>query len=639
MRKLVLKEIKLKDWRAQNLSVTFSEERTLIKARNGMGKTSIMNAWRWLLTGKIDPSHPANYELFNNREVLTPNTPVACVEATISIDGYDYVISKEAKASFTRPRGEVEWVKSASDKYRIMIDGIEYSASQFTEWLSANICPQEMLPYVIDGCFFSYICEEDKRKARKILDSIVGEVSDLEVKGDYSEIAAYLDKLSAEQIINKCRESLKRDEESIMRLKQTIENNRAFIDNYRDKDFTAIKERIDAIKHELKASDENAFLSKRSALMNKKVAKLDEIAKAKDEYERKHVSAIHSLEMALNEMYRQNEKTQKENEHKEAEYKNAKSNIESEKELLKALRDELKEIKKEKEKVQCMTYEKTCPTCGARLSDDFDDTFLIEKFNDGKRKRLNILQINKETQCRRIKECEDRIAKLEAIINNGCETINLSDCSDLERQLELTRKEFVPYEEMHEYLLSNSEIELISSQIDGLCDNEDNKNTLLSELEAQSKVYGIKDEIEKAKERIVECEKSLKQAYANIAKSEAQSLCAKALIEEKAQIISERVNKKMTNNCSIRMWSKQKNGEKTADCVILDACGVAYGTTNTASRIKINIALQEMFMKHFGITMPVFIDEASVFDSINIPKVNGQHILIFADDTDLQVIC
>lgn len=639
MRNLILKQIKLKDWRAQNICVDFSDKRTVIKARNGMGKTSVMNAWRWLLTGRTDPAHVANYELFDNRVALTPYTPVAYVEATINIDGYDYVISREAKASFSRPRGETEWIKNTSDKYRIMIEGVEYSSSQFASWITQNVCPVEMLPYIIDGCFFSYICEDDKRKARKILDNIVGDVSNSDVKEDYSLISDFLSKLSAEQIINKSREDQKRSEDDIIRLKHIIESNRAFIDCYKDKNFDEIKERIDVLKQELEDNRNNKSLSKRLTLLSERVAKQGEIIKAKEAYDRKYVSSIHSLEMALNEMRRQNEKIEKENEYRASEYKGAKAKIDSEKELLVALNDELSEVKKEKEKVQCMTYEKKCPTCGAYLDDNFDDSSIIEKFNDAKKKRVKLLQINKESLIKRINDCEERIKKYESIIEIGCKSDALSDSSDLERQLELTKKEYIPFEETAEFLLLNAEVDAISDKIDNLFDDNEKERELLSELESQSKLYGIKDEIEKAKTRIAESEKDIKNAYANVAKSEAYAMRAKALIEEKAQIVSDRINQKMTNGCSIRMWSKLKNGEKFPDCVLLDAQGVAYGTTNTASRIKINIALQEMFMKHYDIKMPIFIDEASVFDSTNIPNVNGQHVLIFADDSDFRVIC
>ena len=80
------------------------------------------------------------------------------------------------------------------------------------------------------------------------------------------------------------------------------------------------------------------------------------------------------------------------------------------------------------------------------------------------------------------------------------------------------------------------------------------------------------------------------------------------------------------------MFSSQKNGEQVPDCVILDSNGVEYGKTNTAEKLSINIELQRMFLLHFGIELPIFVDECSIFSPSNVPSLSQQHILIFATD-------
>ena len=188
-RVIKLKSIKLQNWSSKSCKVNFGGMRNKIMGTNEVGKTTIIAAWRWLLTSRVDAVHPANYEIFDRRYPLTPDTPVAVVEAVIEIDGYEYVLTRKAQAHF------VKGVKAPSDKYTTLIDNIEYTATQFNEWLSANICPTENLPFVLDGIFFATLCEEDKKKGRKVLESIVGEITQADFKGDYSIILPMLERL------------------------------------------------------------------------------------------------------------------------------------------------------------------------------------------------------------------------------------------------------------------------------------------------------------------------------------------------------------------------------------------------------------------------------------------------------------
>ena len=108
-------------------------------------------------------------------------------------------------------------------------------------------------------------------------------------------------------------------------------------------------------------------------------------------------------------------------------------------------------------------------------------------------------------------------------------------------------------------------------------------------------------------------------------------------LNERADIISARVNTQL-KGFNIEMWSELKNGDRTADCVVMDAHGVPYATLNTAHRIKACIEIQKMFCKYYGIQMPIFIDEAAVFDSSNLPHNDCQTIYLMADDINVLIV-
>jgi hypothetical protein len=107
--------------------------------------------------------------------------------------------------------------------------------------------------------------------------------------------------------------------------------------------------------------------------------------------------------------------------------------------------------------------------------------------------------------------------------------------------------------------------------------------------------------------------------------------------EERARIISDKINNKLTD-CRIVMYSRQKDGTLKPDCVVESKEGVKYATLNNSARIRICLSLQRMFCKHFDINLPIFVDEASVFDSEHLPTFECQTIYLLAsDDKTLKV--
>ena len=112
---------------------------------------------------------------------------------------------------------------------------------------------------------------------------------------------------------------------------------------------------------------------------------------------------------------------------------------------------------------------------------------------------------------------------------------------------------------------------------------------------------------------------------------------AKEYIEERAQIISERINGKL-NGYRIQMYSTQKDGTKVPDCVVVDNKGVKFATLSNSARIRANIQIQELFRKSVGVSMPTWIDECSIFDEEHLPKPCGQTIYLFAGNSDNLVV-
>ena len=200
MKTIYLKKLTLSNFRGQNHEVEFGDT-TVIKGRNGCGKSTLMHGFYYLLSSYTSAQEVKNNNLFDNKVELTKDTPKAIVEAVVVIEGYEYSLKKVAEAKFVRKRGlDNVYEKASSDTYTLYIDNIETSVSDFNAWVERNICPVDMIPYLLDGSFFANLVENDKAKSRKVLENIIGEVKEEDMKGDYSCIKEDLKRFTLEQL-------------------------------------------------------------------------------------------------------------------------------------------------------------------------------------------------------------------------------------------------------------------------------------------------------------------------------------------------------------------------------------------------------------------------------------------------------
>ena len=221
MKNIQLKSIALKEWKGRNIEINFNQDQpTTITGRNGIGKTSVMKAFLWLLTGRTDAAGKVNGELFDNTKELSQDTPPAIVEATISIDGVEHTLMRSARAKFKRPKGQTEWVKDSSDEYKFSVDGLPYNATDYNGWIAAQISDTDLLPICILGEVFSNFTENDRAKARKVLTDLIGErVPDAH---GYPEIESELSMFSASEIAEMCRTNTRASSDELTKIPAQI---------------------------------------------------------------------------------------------------------------------------------------------------------------------------------------------------------------------------------------------------------------------------------------------------------------------------------------------------------------------------------------------------------------------------------
>lgn len=647
MKKIVLERIVLSDWKSLNLDVSFDKTRTIISGINGVGKSSLQSAWNWLLTSYTNAVAPKNHELFDNRIELSHETPTASVKAWISIDGVSYTIERTAQAKFTRKRGTNEWVKDSSDAYKTLIDEIEISTTDFNSWIEHNICPVDMLVYCLDGSFFSVLADDDKKKSRKVLETIVGEITQDDYKGDYSCLANDFAKgYTIEQIEEKTKNQIKPIKDRQNKIPALIEDKEKMLAEYSLLDYDDIerqiaekKNAIDDIDNAMLGKSESIkpILDKRDAIfeiINSKTLSLNE---RKNGYIGAYNAFRHEIKRKIDDIKSNNASIVARNKEKELKYQQQTQEFVDLKKEYQSLCDYREVLRKRKDDIKATIFNgDTCVVCGQELPYEMLETAKA-KFNKQKQEDLDYIVAQGKQTTEKINTYLKQIETLQTIVDSGVSFEKEQSTALLQNELEEIESKYVPFEETEVYLKLVKEIDDLKASLPEIPTNDNDalmntKKTLIDALGTLYQLYGRKSKVSELNSEIDGLKCELRNVGNELAKHEMILDKCKEYVEERANIISERINGKL-NDTAIQMWQVQKNGELAPSCTITDKSGVKYSTLNNSNRIKACIELQQMFCKHYDIELPVFVDEASVFSSNNQPNIKGQSIFLYASDS------
>lgn len=649
MKKVVLKRIQLTNWKSLNLDVEFSESKTKISGANGIGKSSLQNAWNWLLSGYTNAYSPKNHELFDNKVEITHETPIASVKAWVSINGVEYTVEKTAQAKFTRRRGTNEYIKDSSDTYKMLIDEIETTATDFNAWIEQNICPTDMLVHCLDGNFFAVIADDDKKKARKVLETIVGEIKPEDFTGDYDVLANDFAKgYTIEQIEERTKNRIKPVKDRMSDIPTLVADKERTLAEYQQIDYADLEQQIESKKKEIeeidnqmlgKAESIRPIIAQRDAILAEINSKTLKLSEQRNTYTAKQNAIVGEIKDRLDDVDRRNRQIQQRNDEKNREFKNAEASIQRLKTELKSHEQLRADLLAQRDEIKGRVFvEDKCGYCGQELPEDMVEK-AKQQFNQRKQNELDSIIVRGKNCRANIEDCQTKIKALEETISNGIELEQLEDRNALAKEVDDAIRNSIPYTETDEYKKATKEIEELKASLPEIPQTNNDtltqaKKTLIDAIGTLNQTYGYKHKADALKAEISDLKAELRKVANELAQLEGVLAKCAEYREEKASIISMRVNDKL-DDCKIQMWERQKNGEMIPSCIITDNSGVKYSTLNNSNRIKTCISIQQLFCRHFGIKMPVWVDEASIFSAFNQPNPDSQSIYLYATDINL----
>lgn len=683
-----MKNIKLLKMHIQNFKgckdreISFGEK-TAIGGVNASGKTTVFDAFTWLLFGKdslgkssfdIRPRDKAG-NMINNVEIS--------VEATICFGEDEYVLKKVQKQIWRKKRG-TNITEFQGNVNEFEINGYPKSEKEFKEFVHAEI-DENIFNLITNSNAFNALPWKEQRE---VLMKFVGNFSNVEIAQQFGE---RFQKLVPELKIASTDDILKK----YTKAKNTL-----------NKDMVEIPARIDEISKQLVTADVGALEVEKAAkeVALKKVE--DEITGGADKLEtinelRKQVMdkkiALSGIQNTANEQLAkermdsrvkfdevqkvffavQDQMKQLERERTEYIYERDRSEREKDR-----LLEEWKKVKKCEfaEYVAPAPYvepeplkesDLICPTCGQDLPEEVKQKRIADYEAKCRRERdayeagcealkkkyekdKEDFQTKKDQDLKRITEAGQKAAdavranqKLIDERTNVLESLRSKfDASKAEYDSMKQAFDTIPavadVSENPAYVKTKEEIVAIEKQIEELSKESSGK----AELEAKKAV--LKDEITeieakikaadntKVNGRIAELEEEQKAVGQKIAEQEQMIDLTEDFIRVKMDQISNAINDKF-QIVSFRLFEDQINGglKETCECTVN---GVPFSSLNNGHRIIAGLDIIRSLSELYGVSAPVFIDNSEAVNTENFPEMDAQMIhLVVTDDKELKV--
>lgn len=626
--------IKINSLRLQNfkgvkeLEIDFNDSLTNIYGDNAVGKTTVFDAFCWLLWDK-DSLNRSQFEI----KTLDENGQAIpmidhSVEAALNIDGVDTTFKKIYSEIWTKKRGQTqkEFNGHTTDYY---INDVPIKKKEYQDRI-ASVISEEQFKLLSNVQHFNV--NLDKKQRRDTLLSLIDDVNVEDIiasNEDFKKLE--LDKYKLEEIRAMNKAAANKINKEIEELPVRIDE---LNNSIQELDFDALEFRK---KSKVSSKD---IIDKQLSDFSSIADNISLISKDITTLELEKNSILRQIEDDYNKKVQEKEQRQNNHDDEKLRIKRKIANIEEENRTLtkeielfnKNLDDErAKWIKLNEEEFDGDTI---CPICKQELPAEQIDE-IKEEFNINKSKKLEQIEI----QARHIK---DKVGlKEKAIEDNNKIIMELEfEFTELNREDIEIEDEEIKKEPVTERVAEiDAEIEAKKKELTNLnkSDNKDlleRKKAIESEIEEINKQLYYKDENIKIQAKIAqykEQEKELAKAYEKT--QEILNLCDE-YTKIYISLVSDKIND-MFKFVKFKLFDVQVNGGITETCeATVD--GVPYSDVNNAGKINAGLDIINVLSEKLDISTPIFIDNA---ESVNeLIEVNAQVVrLVVSNDKSLRV--
>lgn len=612
MKKLILSKLHIRDFKKINdLEIDFAQQ-TTIAGTNGVGKSTVFDAYTWLLYGKNshDQQDFSIKRLDENGNVI--HNLVASVRGMFILDSDVIQLERRYKEKWQKKRGnEHEELTGHTTEY--FIDQIPKSKGEFDTYVKGMI--SDTISKVISSPL--YFNEKMKwQERREILTSIAGDTTPEDVLNFAPDEFKSANELLA---LLEARKSLTDEKTRIAserkRLKEQLDGIAPKIEELTSMTVTELdatelsakKAELNAAKEQINKqlddiAEQNKAEQQKVIDSNNQLYKWqDEYTKAKRDLLKDHNDRAQAYEKRKAELRLEIQKI----EFALSENGSAENQNEANLRVLTNLQAKLKEKYQAEKDKQFTFVAENCPCCNGPMFSSEEQQ--LEKFNAAKANAIK--QIVAEAQDVKVKMTEC-VATLEACTKKQADLT--AQLTAKETYLKEVEASFVVEQEPSD----TPDMVVLKNAIDNhkpytpeaVCNNalkqeREQLDEQIKEVEASlAKLSHIAD----INTRIAELSENKRVLAQQIASLERVAFQIDAYEKAHIELVESRVNAKFAI-VKWKMFDEQINGGLAPTCEAT-VNGTPYNDLNTAMKINAGLDVINALNYHFGMFAPVFID-------------------------------
>lgn len=654
MKKIILKSLALVNFKGvRDFSIAFNDGITTVCGDNGTGKTTLYDAYLWLLFGKDSTGRSDGANGFNVKTTGEDGKPIYRLEhsvtAVLEVDGKEIKLQRSLVEKWQKVNGTTDEVMKDETQY--FINDVRTGTKKEYQAEISEIIPEDVFRMITNPYYFTSLSAETQKD---MLLEMVGNIDDEEVAATDPDFLALLDQINGTSLAKWAREiaaKKKACNDALATIPASIETAQKLMpesENWAvlEKQLKEVQDRVKEIDAQIadKSALNDEAYKRKMALMkqqaDKRIKLQDRENTIRMEANAAHNKALSDIQQMENELsiYQKNLDN----------YRNDKMNVDGKIDELNGklveMREQFKAVAKEQFPEPSGDV-LVCPTCGEPYKGENLENAIAKlrgNFEQSKSKRQKDIQ----TKGKQYKAEYDRAVEQQAKLTGLIAKLE-DDALEIKGNIEI-KKNNIPVAGNADEAIANDkecialrndiaeianqlQVEVPQADVSELQNEKVDSNAAIADI---NKRLGKRAMIERVYKEIADLEE--KRIANNQAKADLEKWEDVYLRFQKAkdEVLMQRING-LFNVVSFSFVKEQKNGGEKVTCYCM-VNGVPYADVNACGKVNAGLDIINAICATKGISAPIFIDNRESFNQI-IPTISQIVNLKVSNDKSLTI--
>lgn len=654
MKKIILKSLALVNFKGvRDFSIAFNDGITTVCGDNGTGKTTLYDAYLWLLFGKDSTGRSDGANGFNVKTTGEDGKPIYRLEhsvtAVLEVDGKEIKLQRSLVEKWQKVNGTTDEVMKDETQY--FINDVRTGTKKEYQAEISEIIPEDVFRMITNPYYFTSLSAETQKD---MLLEMVGNIDDEEVAATDPDFLALLDQINGTSLAKWAREiaaKKKACNDALATIPASIETAQKLMPE--SEEWAVLEKQLKEVQDRVKEID--AQIADKSALNDEAYKRKMALMKQQADKRIKLQDRENTIRMETNAAYnkalsdiQQMENELSINQKNLDSYRNDKMNVDGKIDELNGklveMREQFKAVAKEQFPEPSGDV-LVCPTCGEPYKGENLENAIAKlrgNFEQSKSKRQKDIQ----TKGKQYKAEYDRAVEQQTKLTGLIAKLE-DDALEIKGNIEI-KKNNIPVAGNADEAIANDkecialrndiaeianqlQVEVPQADVSELQNEKADSNAAIADI---NKRLGKRAMIERVYKEIADLEE--KRIANNQAKADLEKWEDVYLRFQKAkdEVLMQRING-LFNVVSFSFVKEQKNGGEKVTCYCM-VNGVPYADVNACGKVNAGLDIINAICATKGISAPIFIDNRESFNQI-IPTISQIVNLKVSNDKSLTI--